>query len=511
MTDSQSAAPSCPICTEIYTKSTRKSIACNYCNNSACIKCHKIFILGSMKEAHCMSCSKEWSLDFIDENFTKAFGKELRTHKANLEYEKEKLYLPTALPLVEFIKKRTKINKSYIEVSNKILSIELEETKLEKSMKYRTEIIKKAKEIEEKYKGDRPKILKYISMIDIHKNTYPEDKLPLEKLNEIKKIRKRLEKLKKYINSQKKCWNKDIVEKHSTNVRPCPSNSCRGYLDVSESENNCKKNWSCKLCNTNVCKKCHVIVPKINEEESKSSHVCKEEDLENIKVIEKETRGCPKCGTRIFKISGCDQMWCTSCHTAFNWKSGLEEKGIIHNPHFFQYQKNAGAVRRNPLDLPCGGLPQIIVFPNSCNFPYDFNKPLQNAIHLSQFLPPEKNRVARFQYGRTTVYELNRSRYLLGQIDEKKWKSYIKRAMREYEIEMGRYDLVHMFVLTCTDIFQRLNNFIKILEGSQLTEALGSIQHELEQLKIYCIAQVKLLSKRYDIEDISYIIQTMNY
>jgi hypothetical protein len=57
-------------------------------------------------------------------------------------------------------------------------------------------------------------------------------------------------------------------------------------------------------------------------------------------------------------------MWCTSCNTAFDWISGLEVKGNnIHNPHYYEYLKTAGngIVPRNPGDVLCGGLPDLVM------------------------------------------------------------------------------------------------------------------------------------------------------
>jgi len=58
-------------------------------------------------------------------------------------------------------------------------------------------------------------------------------------------------------------------------------------------------------------------------------------------------------------VKNCDQMWCVQCHTAFSWKTGMKLTGVIHNPHFFQWQANGGEAA--PVNLPgvqmCGGLP----------------------------------------------------------------------------------------------------------------------------------------------------------
>ena len=72
-------------------------------------------------------------------------------------------------------------------------------------------------------------------------------------------------------------------------------------------------------------------------------------------MLAKDSKPCPKCQSLIFKINGCDQMWCTQCHTAFSWKTGKLEKNI-HNPHFYEWQRKngGGAAPRNPGDFECG-------------------------------------------------------------------------------------------------------------------------------------------------------------
>ena len=75
-------------------------------------------------------------------------------------------------------------------------------------------------------------------------------------------------------------------------------------------------------------------------------------------LIKSTTKPCPKCGERISKIEGCDQMWCVTCHTAFSWRTGKIDTGRVHNPHFFEHVNENGQMIRNPGDQVCGGLPQ---------------------------------------------------------------------------------------------------------------------------------------------------------
>lgn len=85
-------------------------------------------------------------------------------------------------------------------------------------------------------------------------------------------------------------------------------------------------------------------------------HSCLADTLATARMIEHDTKPCPKCGARIHKIEGCDQMFDTQCGTAFSWKTGQIVTGVIHNPHFYQWQRdNGGVVARQPGDVVCGG------------------------------------------------------------------------------------------------------------------------------------------------------------
>jgi hypothetical protein len=134
-------------------------------------------------------------------------------------------------------------------------------------------------------------------------------------------------------------------------IMPCPGADCKGYLS---------SQYKCELCKLYVCPDCFEIIGYNKQD---NDHICNEDNLKSAELIKKETKGCPKCGVRIFKISGCDQMWCTECKVAFSWNSGkIVSNGAIHNPHFYQYMQNnnaGGIAPRNPGDVLCGGLLSI--------------------------------------------------------------------------------------------------------------------------------------------------------
>ena len=127
-----------------------------------------------------------------------------------------------------------------------------------------------------------------------------------------------------------------------TFTRACPSEGCRGYLNSS---------YTCEICEVHVCKTCHEI-KDIKEDEE---HICKPENIETAKLLAKDSKPCPKCSCMIFKIDGCNQIWCTQCHTAFDWKSGQLTTGVVHNPHYFEWMRNQGeGAPREHVDENCG-------------------------------------------------------------------------------------------------------------------------------------------------------------
>ena len=138
----------------------------------------------------------------------------------------------------------------------------------------------------------------------------------------------------------------DSKEARKKFIMPCPGNNCKGYLSTQ---------YKCELCKLFTCPDCFEIIGYSKEDQ----HVCKDENIKSAEMIKKETKGCPKCGVRIFKISGCDQMWCTECKVAFSWNTGkVVISGAIHNPHYYNYlqQNGGGNAPRNPGDILCGGL-----------------------------------------------------------------------------------------------------------------------------------------------------------
>lgn len=206
---------------------------------------------------------------------------------------------------------------------------------------------KKYKTHREKILYDREKALLPATQPDVEK-IHTKDKLESQ-IAEIHEQEKRLKQKKREILDKMYALDRmdtdqaGVKEKKAeTFIGPCPVNDCRGFLSSAH---------KCGICGIKACSKC--------QEVDQDEHKCDPNTVETIAELAKTTRSCPNCRTKIFKVSGCDQMFCTLCKVAFCWRTGQIEKGVIHNPHYFEYMRNNGGIPRNPHEEVCGGMPNI--------------------------------------------------------------------------------------------------------------------------------------------------------
>lgn len=75
-------------------------------------------------------------------------------------------------------------------------------------------------------------------------------------------------------------------------IRQCPANGCRGFLSTQ---------WKCGICEQWSCPDCHELKGPNRDCE----HNCDPNNIETAKLLEKDSKPCPKCQSLIFKISGC--------------------------------------------------------------------------------------------------------------------------------------------------------------------------------------------------------------
>lgn len=230
----------------------------------------------------------------------------------------------------------------------------------------------------------------------------------------------------------------------------CSKEGCRGFIF--------RKNWTCGVCNTEVCKHCFEVLTK--EEGEGKEHVCKEENIETVKLIMKECKPCPKCSAQIFKIEGCDQMYCVQCNTAFSWLTGKIETGRIHNPHYYEWvrQNNNGVVPRERDDGPClnrlvdyYNLIQLLqsMTPRNLNFERRVMGIHRQHVHYSEVevtaLSSEKD---------NTALRIN---YLLNRLSKEDYEKEIEKRHRLSEKNRAILNILELYLSVMVELF---NNFI---------------------------------------------------
>lgn len=267
-----------------------------------------------------------------------------------------------------------------------------------------------------------------------------------------------------------------IAKEKKNFIRKCANGDCRGFLN---------SRYKCELCNTQVCAKCFEI--KENE-----NHQCNPDMVKTAELLRKDTKPCPNCAEMIYKISGCDQMYCTTCSTAFSWKTGNIVTGVIHNPHYFEYRRQNGGVPRQPGDIPCGGIPtprdiqnrvtnlvgKELVPINSilCQF-WRF---LQFSQHFRDIVIPRYQDVVDRTRNPEEINRNNRIRYLMKQLNEDEFK---KAVYKEEQDINNRREYLHIYNTMTTLIEDQLQ--LLMHENTKSIQDLNHIVDECLQIIQY--------------------------
>lgn len=240
--------------------------------------------------------------------------------------------------------------------------------------------------------------------------------------------------------------------------------------------------WKCGLCQSWTCPDCH----EIKGEE----HICNPDTVATAKLLAADTKSCPKCSTSIHKIDGCDQMWCTICHTAFSWRTGRTESAI-HNPHYFEYmrkQSPSGEIPRT-----CNGELNYHIYEtirwraNSrrkyLGYPQDIahvGEIVRNVVHITH---AELRRYPEFDVG---TNEDLRVRYMLGEISETTFKVLLQRSEKGTQKRRQIREIFLMIQTTSSDIINRLcenllREELEVVIPTTIIEIAGVAEYANEQ------------------------------
>lgn len=275
----------------------------------------------------------------------------------------------------------------------------------------------------------------------------------------------------------------ETLPEFRTFLHKCPNDSCRGFLSTA---------YKCSICKMYTCPDCNEIKGDTRD----APHECRPENVLTMNIIRRDCKPCPGCGTQIYRVQGCDQMWCTSCHTPFSWRTGQPlRSGIIHNPHLYEWQQNNprraadGFALANECGLPMGS---IILGLLNANYRHATTES-QKILMIHRFvLHTEHVEIPRF----TPNNELNidlRIKYLLNEISDENWKTELQRREKKNDKYRDIHLLLRAFVDASTDIMRLwVQNVI-----SNRIEPLDNVLSEFDKLRLYVNEQFVQISKRY--------------
>ena len=283
-------------------------------------------------------------------------------------------------------------------------------------------------------------------------------------------------------------------------TKSCPSDDCRGFLSTQ---------WKCGLCQVWVCPDCHEIKGERNAE-----HTCNPDSVATANLLAADTKPCPQCHAGIHKIDGCDQMWCTLCHTAFSWRTGKRET-VIHNPHYYAFlrqQSPTGEIPRNP-EIPrnhecvadlnhytIGRIRNLAsLLPKYEGYDKDMNRIdeiIRNTLHITH--GELRDRYKEIDYVKAN--EDLRVSFMRNHINEETFKTLLQRSEKSNQKRQEIREIFQMIQTTSTDVIRRFQSTIKDVN---MVEILPSAIQEISAIAEYANDQFAEIAKTYKIPPIS--------
>lgn len=392
----------CDVCCE----SMKKPIKCTLCDFVACYKCFSRFLIECTVNPKCMKCDKPWSRKHLVSSFGQHFvSHKYKKKRENVLFELEQAMLPDSQPMAVRERQITEFNRKVMKLENEKhiidgvlsrLSRGVLDSEFEEFLETRKQLRLKRHELSEE-----------ITNIQYRKNRLVDRPMKHEK----------------------RFGGSSLVIK-------CPGENCKGYT-----------NGKCGLCETTICKECHEVLEKGGPLDG--VHVCKQENVDTVKFLQKDSKNCPSCKTLIHKIDGCDQMFCTQCHTAFSWRTGEVCNGRIHNPHYYEYLRTRGGDVRELGDIPCGGLPYATQYIIGNTF---LRKVHRIVSHVENY---EIHRLTNEINNVNGNLDL-RIAYLNERLPDLAFKQEIYRREKALEKKREILTVLNTFVVVCSDIFRTL-------------------------------------------------------
>ena len=408
--------------------------------------CHERYLCDTTEDAHCMSCRKGWSRETLVDNFTQKFvSRTYKQRREDLLFEREKSLMPATQPYVELELKIRGLNPKIAELKlkhtdaqqewNRVSNLKLAPLAVEHGVSTEFE----ASIIRHRLAQEERKVMNNIQIDIDHLEWYQ-------------------------VQLMNRLHGGQVEHEKRQFVRACPFADCKGFLSTV---------WKCGMCDNWSCPECHEVKGK----EKDGAHTCDPNNVATAQLLAKDSRNCPKCAAMIFKINGCDQMYCTQCHTAFSWRTGRVETGTVHNPHYYEYMRARGTLQRNPGDVPCGGFPDYVTVLTNLrsigrgDVRYVLIANAHRAHGHCQWAV-----IPRYDTNRIEDNRDLRVKFMIGDISNDIFKSKIQQREKARQRKTDIRQVMEMMMAVLNDLFQA---FVQDKDTDTLCQSLMELQNHV--------------------------------
>lgn len=253
-----------------------------------------------------------------------------------------------------------------------------------------------------------------------------------------------------------------VARQNKPFIMKCP-NECKGFLSDT---------YVCGLCTVSFCKECHGALTE--------GHTCDPDQIATVTELKRSTRPCPNCHIPIYKTDGCDQMFCIQCKTAFSWRTGEIETGVIHNPHYYDLLRQGNIQfdqqRHRQEHGGCGPIPPLFTIRRLMD---GMSGAIRDELFLfhQRFVHHRNVDLPKYIQADNAEIDKERVNYLCGKLNEDKYKAKLYVRYERNQRKLEERQILDSYVTIGEELFRSLTR-INVNEILQQLNTLRDVTYD---------------------------------